>query len=223
VRSGEVAAAIEERDVRGHHHVPGRDSAAILQAHLAGISVRDPHGTRALEDLGARLPRRLGQAPEVLDGMELGLVAEAHGARHLPRQVGVGGELHVQPGLVRRRGLGLDVLHVPRGRRPDEGRLAPQVALDPESPRQLDDLSHPGLVGLRVGSGGLGAVTAGDLRQREPVLRGDLRGRVSGHPVTDLSGLDQADAHALLRQQIRRGDAGDPGAEDGDVEPCVEL
>jgi hypothetical protein len=99
VAAREVEPAVEERQVRGNHHVAGVDARPGRRGHAARV---EAGGGRALVE---RAAQRGGEAVRVPDGVELRLVVEAHGAGHREGQVELLDVRGRQPQLARELGL----------------------------------------------------------------------------------------------------------------------
>ena len=218
----EVAAAIEERDVRGHDHVPGRERVAVLEAYLAWVSVRRPDRARALEDLRARLPRGPGQARQVLDRVELRLVVEAQGARHLPRQAGIGGERRPP---ARRRAIAAASAST-SATSSGEGAQT-KAGLRRRSHSMPSSCANPAICASPASLASAYTRAASAPCEREISESASLCCEVTlavEYPETPWPTsprVDQAHARSLLREQVCGGDPRYAGAEHRHVEPRV--
>ena len=128
--------------------------------------------------------------------MELGLVVEAHGAGHVPREVDVVDELGVEAGGPRGGDLVAQLVEVARVLRVGEGGAAAEVAVD----RALGDAGGDQLEarGVRLGvvARALLAEVGAHLVVDEPVQHRDLGGRVARHAGRDAIGLEHRDRAA---------------------------
>ena len=97
------------------------------------------------------------------------------------------------------------------------GRPGPQRAVDPELLRPRHDLVEPSLLGGGVLAGAALAELAAQLGVDAAVEGGDLRRRVAADAGADGMGLEDGHPQARAGQHERRGQAGDPGADDAHV------
>ena len=220
-REGEraIEKGVVRRDddlVRGYPPARRLDDAVLV-----GV---DLHRTRVLEDAAAIAgAQSLGQRKQVLARVELGLFVEAHRSLDVVWQRRVLDQRGRQPRLLRRRGLVLD-LRAPAGGSDVRVRgLTPKVAVNLVALDAFCDPRQRRLVGLPISACAVGAEVRAQLVVDQPVLGGDLGGRVATDAASDLVGLQQHDAHARLGEQQRRRQPDDATAKHGDVGAQVVL
>ena len=211
----EVQAPVQERQVRGHHHVIRAHPRAARRAQRAGVEPRDPGA------LVERAAQRRGEPVGVLHRVELGLVVEAHRAGDREREIQLLGERRRQAQLARDLGLLAQLSGLRGVLRVRVVRLAAKLAVDPELLGELEDARDPGLVGLAVGARHVHVVLRGQARVREPVERAELRGVVTRRSRRHVPHLQDRHARALALQEQRRREPDDPGAHDRDVDRDV--
>src|SRR5205823_1569571 len=97
--SGEKPAGGEEGEVRGDHDLIRDDRAAVIKSDGAtAVRLAYIDDTSVLEDSAPRGCRRRGEGEAVAPRMELCLVVQPHGSRHLEGQRGVGVQAGRQTG-----------------------------------------------------------------------------------------------------------------------------
>jgi hypothetical protein len=215
VRLREEEAPVHERHVRGHDDRGGADVAAVgLDARIPFV---DEACARVLEDVAAVTGDRLGKAEQVLPGVELRLVLEAHGAGDLERERCLGHERRGQAEPPHHLGLVLELRAFLRALGEHVVVLALEVAVDSAPRAQLLNPLDRGLVRLGVGSRTLLTERIGELSVGGAVARRDLGRRVARGSADDSLRVQEPNPLSAALEQNRRGHACDACADDGHV------
>ena len=110
-QAGEEEAAVEQRHLRGDHHVLGGQRGAVLEPQPARTAVRDRADAAALVDARAGALRSRRQAAGEGRRVQAELVGEADGGSDRERQIGRVRELDLEPGVRGRLPFRLDRRH----------------------------------------------------------------------------------------------------------------
>ena len=207
--------------MRGDDDAIGRQAAA-RRLHDARLVVVDLDGPRLLMDRPAGGDERGRQRGQVAMDVELRLVVEAHRAGRGIRERRGLDERGRKARLAGRLGLGLDVGALAVRRGVGVGRSAPQVAVDAAVLHAAADPLERGLVGGTVGMRRVGAEARAQRVVDQPVLRGDLGGRVAGDAVPHARGLQQHHVGPASATSAP-SDAGDATAEHRHIGARVVL
>ena len=217
VAAGEVEAAVEEGQVRGHHHVLG--------AHVgpAAVRTRPPCTCVAIVPSCSGPSSARGEPVQVLHRVELGLVVEAHRARHREWEIESSTNDAGKPEPERDLRLLAQLVDLGAGLGVGVVRLAPQVAVDAELLGKLEHAGDAGLVGVAVRPGGIRAEAARQPAVGEPVQRAQLRGVVAARAGRHAPSLEHRHARALALEQQRRREPDDARAEHRHVNGQVVI
>jgi hypothetical protein len=181
---------------------------------LAGRPVLDLGHARPAQHLSAFVFDRLGERDQVRARIELRLRLEAQRAGHRERQRHVAHELRAQADLGHRGGLLGQADQLERLLGVEITGHALEAARDAQaSDRGLDEVDRRR------------ARLCHRARERPPVgreervvvgvqARGEVAGAVAARAGAHVTGLQHRDVHAVARQEPRRGEPGDAGADD---------
>ena len=150
--------------------------------------------------------------------MELRLPVDADGGANAERQLRLPGERRVDAGAPHGRKLPLQDRNLLLRLRVHVVARALEVAVDPALLHDRRDLLERFVVRSRVAARGVEAERVHQIAVDEAVADRQLRRRVAGRAVPDAAALEQRDANAFAREQVRGRHAGDAGADDRDVD-----
>ena len=218
----EPQPAVQERHVRREHDALGAHARVVGVQPRRTQLARSEHAGALVDPPAGALDRRR-EAVEVTDRVQLGALRrrKRDRCRDRPRQRRVRLERRLQPGAPGGDDLAPHVLGAVVGLGVGVGRLRAPVAGDPLALHRLADPPNGVEVALAVRPRRPRVEAPDELGVDELVQRTDLGGRVPGDTGADAVGLQHHDLPSAAREGQRRGQAGDPPADDRHVRADV--